>query len=66
MKSFIFCGMNKVDLILGATFFETHTIYMRHKLVRLVVCLDGKEKCLKLTKALMARGSKLNLAQLTK
>lgn len=58
MKSFIFCEMNE------DTFLETHTVDERRKPVRLVVCCDGKEERLKLTKISMARGGKLNLVSI--
>lgn len=58
--NFTLSEMNEVDLILGDTFFETHTVDVRCKPVRLVVCCDGKEMTLKLKKNPMAGGGKLN------
>ena len=45
------------------TFYETHMIDVRRKLVNLrciVMCHDGKELNLKLTRTLMVGGTKLN------
>ena len=50
VESFTLCEMDEVDLILGDTFFEAHTMDMRPKPVRLVVCCDGKEVILQLTR----------------
>jgi hypothetical protein len=52
--------MNEVALILGDTFFETHTVDVKCKLVRLVICCNGKEMTLMLMKTSMAGGGKLN------
>jgi hypothetical protein len=51
--------MDKMDLILEDIYFETHTVDVRRKPVRLVVCLDGKNVTLKFIMILMAGGSKL-------
>jgi hypothetical protein len=48
-ENFTLCEMNEMDLILGDTFFETHTVDVRRKPVRLVICRNGKEMTLKLT-----------------
>jgi hypothetical protein len=37
-ENFTLYKMNKMDLILGDTFFKTHTVDVRHKPVQLVVC----------------------------
>ena len=66
VESFTLCEMDEVDLILGDTFFEAHTVDVRHKLVRLVVCCDGKEVILQLTRTPMAGGGKLNLVPMEK
>jgi hypothetical protein len=42
-KNFTLCEMDEVDLILGDTFFETHTVDVRRKPIRLVVCCNGKD-----------------------
>ena len=63
VESFKLCEMDEVDLILGDTF-EAHTTDVRRKLVRLVVCRDGKEVTLQLTRAPMAGGGKLNLVSM--
>ena len=52
--------MDEVDLILEDTFFETHTVDVRRKPVRLVVCRNGKKVIFKLTRTPMAGGGKLN------
>ena len=64
VESFTLCEMDEVDLILGNTFFEAHTLDVRHKLVRLMVCHDGKEVTLQLTRTPMAGGGKLNLVSM--
>ena len=64
VESFTLCEMDEVDLILGDTFFEAHTVDVRHKPVRLVVCRDGKEVTLQLTRTPMAGGGKLNLVSM--
>ena len=57
--------MDELDLILEDTFFEAHIVLdVRRKLVPLVVCQDGKEVILRLTKSHMARGAKLNLVSM--
>lgn len=40
VERFRLCKMDKVDLILEDTFFETYTVYARLKVVYLVVCHD--------------------------
>ena len=64
VESFTLCEMDEVDLILGDTFFEAHTVDVRRKPVRLVVCRDGKEVTLQLTRIPMAGGGKLNLVSM--
>ena len=64
VKSFTLCEMDEVDLILGDIFFIAHTMYMRLKHVRFVVCCDGKEVTLQLTRTPMAEGGKLNLVSM--
>ena len=64
VESFTLCEMNEVDLILGDTFFEAHIVNMRRKLLRFMVCRDGKEVTLQLTRTAMAGGSKLNLVSM--
>ena len=64
VESFTLCEMDEVDLILGDTFFETHTVGVRRKPVRLVVCREGKEVSLNLTRNPMAGGNKLNLVSI--
>ena len=64
VESFTLCEMDEVDLILGNTFFEAHTVDVRRKPVRLVVCRDGKEVTLQLTRTPMAGGGKLNLVSM--
>ena len=64
VESFTLCEMDEVDLILGDTFFEAHTVDVRRKPVCLVVCRDGKEVTLQLTRTPMAGGGKLNLASI--
>ena len=56
--------MDEANLILGDTFFETHTVDVRRKLVRLVVCRNCKEMTLKLTRIPMGGGGKLNLVSI--
>jgi hypothetical protein len=63
-ENFTFCEIDEVDLILGDTFFETHTVDVRRKPVQLVVCRNGKEMTLKLTRTPMAGGGKLNLVSI--
>ena len=62
--SFLLCEMDEVDLIVGDTFFETHTFDVSYKLVHLVVCHNNKKVTLKLTRTPIARGGKLNLVSL--
>ena len=64
VENFTLCEMDEVDLILGDTFFETHTVDVRRKPVRLVVCRDGQEVSLKLTRSPMVGGGKLNLVSM--
>ena len=64
VESFTLCEMDEVDLILGDTFFEAHAVDVRRKPARLVVCRDDKELVLKLTRAPIAVGGKLNLVAL--
>ena len=64
VESFTLCEMDEVDLILGDTFFEAHTVDVRCKPVSLVVCRDGKEVTLQLTKTSMAGEDKLNLVSM--
>ena len=64
VESFTLCEMDEVDLILGDTFFEAHTVDVRRKPMHLVVCCDGKEVTLQLTRTPMAGGSKLNLVSM--
>ena len=64
VESFTLCEMDEVDLILGDTFFEAHTMDVRRKPVHLVVCRDGKEVTLHLTRIPMAGGGKLNLVSM--
>ena len=64
VESFTLCEMDEVDLILGDTFFEAHIVDVRLKPVRFVVCRDGKEMTLQLTRTPMARGGKLNLVSM--
>jgi hypothetical protein len=61
-ENFTLCKMDEVDLILGDTFFETHTVDVRRKPVRLIVCRNGKE--MTLTRTLMVEGGKLNLVSI--
>jgi hypothetical protein len=42
-ENFTLCEMDEVDLILGDTFFETHTVDVRRKPVRVVLCRNGKK-----------------------
>jgi hypothetical protein len=42
-KNFTLCEMDEVDLILGDTFFEIHTVDVRRKPIRLVVCRNGRD-----------------------
>ena len=60
-ESFTLCEMDKVNLILGDTFFKIHIADVRRKPVWLVVYPDGKEVSLRLTMTSMAEGGKLNL-----
>lgn len=53
--------MNEVDFILGETFFETRAVDVRRKSVWFVVCRDGKEVTLNLTKTPTVEKGKLNL-----
>ena len=64
VESFSLCEMDEMDLLLGDTFFETHTVDVKRKPVRLVVCRDGKELSLKLTRYHLAGGGKLNLVSM--
>lgn len=64
VKSFILCRMDEMDLILGDTYFETHTVDVRRKPDRLVMCRDGKNVVLKLIKIPMVGGGKLNLVSI--
>ena len=48
VESFTLCEMDKVDLILGDTYFEAHIVDVRRKPVCLVVCYDGNEVTLQL------------------
>ena len=64
VESFTLCEMDEVDFILGNTFFEAHTVDVTRKLVRLMVCCDGKEVTLQLTRTPMAGGGKLNLVSM--
>ena len=64
VESFILCEMDEVDLILGDTFFEAHTVDVRLKMVRLVVCRDGKEVTLQLIRIPMPGRCKLNLVSM--
>jgi hypothetical protein len=60
-ESFTLYKMNEVNLILGDTFFEAHTLDVKRKLLWLVVCHDGKEVTLKLRRNPMCMSGKLNL-----
>jgi hypothetical protein len=42
-ENFTLCEMDEVDLILGDTFFETHTVDVRRKPVRLVVVVTARK-----------------------
>jgi hypothetical protein len=42
-ESFILCELDEINLILGDTFFEAHTVDVKQKLAPLVVCHDGEE-----------------------
>ena len=64
VESFTLCEMDEVDLILGDIFFEAYTVDVRRKPVHLMVCRDGKELTLQLTRTPMARGGKLNLVSM--
>ena len=64
VESFTLCKMDEVELILEDTFFEAHMVDVRHKPVCLVVCRDGKEVTLQLTRNPMAGGGKLNLVSI--
>ena len=64
VESFTLCEMDEVDLILEDTFFEVHTVDVKCKLLHLVVCRDGKEVTLQLTRIPMVGGGKLNLVSL--
>lgn len=64
VENFTLCEMDEVDLILGDTFFEAHTVDVRRKPARLVVRRDGKELVLKLTRGPSIAGGKLNLVSL--
>jgi hypothetical protein len=63
-ENFTLCEMDEVDIILGDTFFETQSVDVRRKPVRLVVYCNGKEMTLKLTRFPMAGGGKLNLVSI--
>ena len=58
------CEMDEVDLILGNIFVEAHTVDVKRKLVRLVVCCDSKKVTLQLTSIPMAERGKLNLVSM--
>ena len=64
VESFILCEINEMDLILKDTFFEVHIVDVRRKPVHLVVCCDGKEVTLQLTRTPKAGGGKLNLVSM--
>ena len=64
VESFTLCEMDEVDLILGNTFFEVHIVDVRDKLMCLVVCRDGREVSLQLTRTPMVGGGKLNLVSM--
>ena len=64
VESFTLCEMDEVDLILGDTFFEAHSVDVRRKPTRLVVCRDGREVVLQLSRNPMVAGGKLNLVSL--
>jgi hypothetical protein len=63
-ENFTLCKMDEVDLILGDTFFETHTVDVRRKPVRLIFCRHGKQMTLKLTRIPLAGGGKLSLVSI--
>jgi hypothetical protein len=63
-NNFTLCEMDEVDFILGNIFFESHTVDVRRKPVRLVVCRNGKKMTLKLTKTSMAGRGKVNLVSI--
>jgi hypothetical protein len=62
--NFTLCKMDEIDLIIGDTFFEAYIVDVRRKLTWLVVCYDGKEVTLKLSRSPMATRGKLNLVSL--
>ena len=64
VENFTLCEMDEVDVILGDTFFESHAVDVRRKPTRLVVCRDGKELELKLTRGPLVAGGKLNMVSL--
>jgi hypothetical protein len=63
-ENFTLCEIDEVDLILGDTFFETHTVDVRRKPVWLEVCCNGKKMILKLTRTPMAGGGKVHLVSI--
>jgi hypothetical protein len=63
-EGFTLCEMDEVDLILGNISFEAYIVDERRKQAWLVVCQDGKEVTLKLSRSPLATGGKLNLVSL--
>jgi clan AA aspartic protease (TIGR02281 family) len=64
VENFTLCEMDEVDVILGDTFLESHAMDVRRKPTQLVVCHDGKELVLKLTRGPSMAGGKLNMVSL--
>ena len=63
-EGFILCKMDEVDLILDKISFEAYIVDERRKHAWLVVCQDGKEVTLKLSRSSLAAGGNLNLVSL--